>query len=695
MTAHLGYLPVETAVEVGIDTSFLHIHLQANATTLNSVQIHSHRELPQTYTQTQSVANIGAEELDKMRGLTLGESLKSIPGVSAIQNGVSVSKPVIHGLHSNRILILNNGVRQEGQQWGGEHGPELDPFIASQISLIKGAASIRYGADAMGGVILLEPPAWRVKPGIGGEVNFAAASNGGALTVSGMLEGNMDKKLKGLSWRVQGTLKKAGNTRTARYYLKNTGMEEGDVSAALAYRREKGGIELYYSQYNAKIGIFKGSHVGNLNDLLLAFNSPEPIETAGLAYPINRPYQAITHHLLKMTSYLQLKKAGKLELIYAYQNDRRREFQSDVVYSTNPAIKYKPQVDFVLGTHSVDVLFSHSPRKGFEGTAGISGLAQTNTYQGLLPLIPDYTNLGIGVFAFERWATKKITLEAGIRYDYRQMRVYNQHQANLHYQNLSGSLGILYRPAIHWSLSAHYGSGWRPPTANELYISGIHQSAASYELGDSTLKREQAHTFNLTARYDGRRLQVELGGYANLINNYIYANPAMQVVTLVSGTYPLFRYTQADVLFTGADIDIDYNFWKGFHWIHKTGLIWSYNRSTKDYLVLTPTHRMENTLRYTWKKAGPLHELYIGITNIAVPRQNRVPDNSDYVAPPAGYVLFHADMGFSVPFGIRKLSIHASVYNFTNRAYRDYLNRFRYFADEAGINAVLRIKFSF
>ena len=695
MTAHLGYGIVETELNIGSDTAFLHVHLMPNASTLNSIAIHSHRDKPQTYAQTQTVAGIDADELEKLRGLSLGESLKSIPGISAIQNGANISKPVIHGLHSNRILILNNGVRQEGQQWGGEHGPELDPFIASRITVIKGAASIRYGADAMGGVILLEPPTWRIKPGIGGEVNLIGASNGGGLTASGLVEGTLDKKANGLSWRVQGTLKKSGNIRTANYYLKNTGMEEGDLSAAIAYRRETYGVEAYYSQYNAKIGIFTGSHVGNLNDLLMAFNSPQPIATAGLAYPIGRPYQVVNHHLLKVSGYKNLKKAGKLEVVYSYQNDRRREFQADVVYSTNPAIKYKPQVDFSLGTHTVEVLFSHLPRNGFSGMVGASGMWQNNDYRGLLPLIPDYRNLGAGVFAFERWSQEHITIEAGVRYDYRQMRVLDKHNADLRYQNVSGSIGIQYRPAVHWSLSAHYGSAWRPPAASELYISGIHQSAASYELGDSTLRREQAHTFNVAARYDGPRVQVEVGGYANLINNYIYAKPAMQVVTLVSGTYPLFRYTQANVLFTGADIDVDYNIWKGFHWLNKTSLIWSYNRSTRDYLVLTPTHRMENTLRYTWKKAGPLKELYVGITNIAVARQTRVPANSDYVNPPAGYILFNADFGFAVPLGPRKLAVNATVYNFTNRAYRDYLNRFRYFADEAGVNFVLRLKFSF
>ena len=96
-------------------------------------------------------------ELASTRGLTLGESLQKITGVTVLQTGNNIYKPVIQGLHSSRVLILNNGIRQEGQQWGSEHAPEIDPYIANRLTVIKGAASVRYGGDAIGGVILVEP----------------------------------------------------------------------------------------------------------------------------------------------------------------------------------------------------------------------------------------------------------------------------------------------------------------------------------------------------------------------------------------------------------------------------------------------------------------------------------------------------------------------------------------------------------
>ncbi len=154
---------------------------------LQEVVVTEHRSEAQQLLQTQS--SISGAVLDQTRGQSLGESLKTITGLYSIQTGPTISKPVIHGLYSNRIIILNNGIRQEDQQWGTEHAPQVDQFLASRLTVIKGAASIRYGSDAIGGVILVEPKAMPTQPGIQGEVNLVGATNGRMGVASGMLEG--------------------------------------------------------------------------------------------------------------------------------------------------------------------------------------------------------------------------------------------------------------------------------------------------------------------------------------------------------------------------------------------------------------------------------------------------------------------------------------------------------------------------
>jgi iron complex outermembrane receptor protein len=198
--------------------------------------------------------------------LSLGESLQRITGVSVLQTGNNIYKPVIQGLHSSRVLILNNGIRQEGQQWGSEHAPEIDPYVANRLTVIKGASSVRYGGDAIGGVVLVEPRLLQYNPELNGELNLAAFSNNRQGVLSAMFEGGLDKS--GLNaWRLQGTVKRGGNAKTPAYWLQNSGVEEFNMSAAAGWKKKEKGLELFYSLFNTRLGIFTGSHIGNLTDL--------------------------------------------------------------------------------------------------------------------------------------------------------------------------------------------------------------------------------------------------------------------------------------------------------------------------------------------------------------------------------------------------------------------------------------------
>ena len=247
--------------------------------------------------KTQTVNEIKLKELDGTRGQSLGESLKLISGVTTLNTGSTISKPMIHGMQGYRVLILNNGIRQEGQQWGNEHAPEIDPFIAQKLSVIKGANAVRYGSDAMAGVILVEPNDLPDTAAVTGELNLVGMSNGQTGVASGILQGYFDK-IKGFTWRVQGTYKKGGTIKTPTYYLKNTGLEELNFSYALGYHRKNWGVEGYYSQFNTKIGVFSGAHIGNLTDLKNAFNAQKPQDSlATFTYDIDRPYQDISHEL--------------------------------------------------------------------------------------------------------------------------------------------------------------------------------------------------------------------------------------------------------------------------------------------------------------------------------------------------------------------------------------------------------------
>jgi iron complex outermembrane receptor protein len=259
------------------------------------------------------------------QGGSLGKALERVNGVYSLNTGPGISKPVIRGMHSNRVLILNNELRQEGQQWGNEHAPEIDPYLAQDIEVVKGAQSIRYGSDVIGGIILVNPKSMKKVDRLQADLNLSAFSNGRSGAASLSVEGLL-KPLPGLSWRVQGTLRRAGNSRSPDYFLKNTGVRELNYSAALGYRRKTWDAEVFFSSFHTGLGILAASHIGNLTDLYTAFARERPLDSAGFSYTIGFPRQDVLHRLLKGKLTRPLVSLGTMQLLYGYHQNLRIVF---------------------------------------------------------------------------------------------------------------------------------------------------------------------------------------------------------------------------------------------------------------------------------------------------------------------------------------------------------------------------------
>jgi iron complex outermembrane receptor protein len=646
---------------------------------------------------------LSEKELIQSRGESLGESLKSITGVTTINTGSSISKPVIHGLHSDRVLILNNGIRQEGQQWGNEHAPEIDPYIANKLSVIKGADGIRYGANAIAGVVLVEPRALRDSAGMNGELNLAGATNGRLGVSSATLDGNVGK-LNGLSWRLQGTLKRAGNVTTPNYYLKNTGIKEYNFSWALGYNKEKYGIETFYSQFNTDIGIFSAAHIGNLTDLQRAIDADEPLESANFTYEINRPYQHIEHELFKVKAYWLTGDYGKLNFIYARQYNLRQEYDKDLPRNDSLAALNLPELQFEITTHLGELTWKQNRKRAFNSQIGIATINQANTFEGR-EFIPAFIKYGTGIFLIEKWRSDdfKLELETGLRYDYIYQKVYkwnsNEKMYNSYdytYNNLSGSIGAIYKPNNKLTTRVNFGMAWRPPNVSELFSDGLHHGAAAVEYGDTSLVAEKAYNTIIAVDYVNKGFLLQVEAYYNHINDFIYLKPTIPATLTIRGAFPTFNYTQVDAALTGIDLKISYDFTNHFTWIGKTSFLNAYNLTANEWLVGMPANRFENALEYKLGKFKNLRDIYIetGIQNVL--QQQNVPANSDYSPPPKAYNLLSFGLGFGIPISKKQnLIVDFKINNLLNTAYRDYLNRFRYYADEMGRNFALKLKLTF
>lgn len=697
--SYMGYTPAQVHVDVIGDVEVT-ITLSEDKRQLHEVIVNGSK-LQDIHTLSQ--VQLKGQAMFRARGKSLGDALKELPGLNATQTGPTLSKPIIHGMHSNRVLIVNNGVRQEGQQWGAEHAPELDPFTAGRISVLKGAASVRYGSDAVAGVILLEPDKLPEEPGVNGDVYAVAGSNGRMGALSATLQGAQKGLLKGLSWRVQGTAKGAGNFSNAKYMMNNTGTRELNGLATVGYQWRNWNLSALYSHYEVMNGIYTGSHVGNISDLLAAFKRDGPVGDPRFTYDIVRSYQQVYHDLAKATLVGKFKNEGRLEVNAARQYDLRNEYDVSLPYTNNKAELQKPQVSFQLITHTADVTYLQPNKNGFSGSVGISGITQGNVFRGIRYLIPNFRNYGAGAFAIERYSKGKFTLETGLRYDYRWLRVYQLNANTLKtynttrtFNNITATGGVAYHPTAAWNISLNTGTAWRAPAVNELYVHGVHFSDARYQNGDSLLDAERAWNTGISTTYQGHRLRVDAEVYYNLIDNYIYDMPTMQPVTLVSGTYPAFQYTQDKVRISGLDVDIHYNITT--HWAYegKLTLVRGYNISRNDYLIYMPADRIQNGIGYSMHSLGKLKEPHVAAEVVAVMKQVRVPHNSDYVAPPEGYGLLNLHAGFDMAVGKDKaMSVDVSVNNVSNVAYREYLDHFRYYTYQLGRNVQLRVKYSF
>ncbi|MEA5458390.1 TonB-dependent receptor [Arcicella sp. LKC2W] len=654
-------------------------------------------------TITQTRTTLDGQALEQTRGQSLGESLKAITGVTSLQTGSSISKPIIHGMHSNRVLILNNGIRQEGQQWGSEHAPEIDPFVAKKLTVVKGAAGVRYGSDAIAGVIMVEPDPLPDSAHIHGEINAVGLSNGRVGVFSGIIEGGLPK-IQGLAWRLQGTYKRGGDIKTADYYMLNTGVQERNFSVAIGYKKQHFGTELFFSYFDTQLGIFTGSHIGNLTDLQNAIQNTKPNEIytpAESSYDINRPNQDLAHNLFKIKSFAITENLGKWTLTLSRQYDWRLEYDAPRGNRTLNTLNFK------LTTYTGELLLDHKPIfKNISGSIGLSGLYQENlssAYELRKPLIntvliPNYQVVSGGVFLIERYLRQKWEFETGLRYDFRNAQAFGLSPSGVYFDNsfnfgnFSATLGANYTVNDALSFKFNVANAWRSPNMNELFSDGVHHGAAAYEKGNINLKPEVAHNFSLTSNFEKEKIAIELTAYLNYINDFIYLRPRIengipQTVLTVRGAFPAFDYTQVDARFAGLDLSVNYLITNRLSINEKYSIVRAKDILNDVFMVNIPADRLESTVKYSFKK----YDSFVSIGNQLVAQQARVEDKSDFASPPPAYSIWRIDAGMK----IQKISLGLSVSNAFNLAYREYLNRFRYFTNEMGRNVTLRLKYVF
>lgn len=726
---HVQYMGFDEAtVSVQVPQSgLIKVRLSESSTLLETIVVESQKS---NIGETQTAAKISGEALFENRGKTLGETLRKLPGVTSLQTGPTIFKPVINGLHSNRILILNNGIRQEGQQWGVDHSPEIDPFIASELTVIKDAGAIKYGPDALGGVVLVTPAELPSESKLGGEFNLVGMTNGRAGTASGLLEGGLKNAW---GWRVHGTAKRAGDFHAADYNLSNTGMQEFNYSATLGYHKKDMGMEVYYSHFFTRLGILRGSSLGSEEDLKQALEQEPPQYTQPFTYKITTPNQEARHDLVKVNGHYHLSEQRSIRLQYGLQINRRKEF--DVRRGNLNEI---PSINLQLFTHTLDVEYEYSHRDKFYGSVGANGMFQDNqNIPGTLriPFVPNFTQQSGGIFIINRWHLQKVALETGLRFDQRHYDVAGRDYKNelfhsaLDFGNFSGTTGVRLPMNKSWKFNSTLGLAWRPPHVAELYSFGRHQSVGAIEYGllldkenNSIIPASQGNAlpekslkWNNSFTFKKNKFEAEVTAFADLIFNYINLRPG-GITTAFTGPTPYFRYTQNDALFAGVDFFGTCDLSTKFSINGKASWLRAKDIENNDYFLFIPSNRFELEATYRAPRTKGFPGVYVSLNARYVAEQKHGPrvipidaflDNStsnpvgtdlrnfDFLPAPPGYFLAGMQMGVSKAFKDSKLDFRVEVTNLFNQAYREYTNRMRYFADDLGRNLTLGLKYSF
>lgn len=645
-----------------------------------------------------SVTVLTEADLEKTRGQTLGESLKDIAGVALLNTGPSIAKPVIRGLHSQRVIVVNAGVQQEGQQWGAEHAPEIDPFSPSSIQVLRGPAGVEFGAGAIGGVIRLEPRPLPTKTAIDGDLNLNLFSNNMQGSGSLLLEGGLGK---GLSARLQGSLRKAGDSRTPTYVLGNTGFEESNGTLTFGWQGEHSGAELLLSHFGTTLGIFRGSHVETAADLLRAIERGRPAVDYPFSYQIAAPRQEITHNTVSFNAQYVAPSVGKYQLQYGFQQNHRQEFDAHnrryAGDTTGQLAARHASLDMTLTTYTLGIKLHHNGIGSLYGTVGAEGMRQGNVLDGQIFLIPQYRMYSGGIYLLENVQFGDLLLNGGLRYDYRWTKIYELpakriSDTTLSYGSVTAAVGGTWSFAKDWSLNGNIGSSWRPPGVNELYSNDVHHGAAQFEIGSLKIESEQAYNIDLTLKHASEQARGEVSIYATTFDGFIYLRPDTVPTVTIRGAYPTFRYAQADALLMGIDGTIEYHLIDPLHVGATLSVVRGDNKTTNEPLLGMPGDRLRLMAHLDLPELGDwLVSPYIEPSAQIVRYQTRYPSGVDYAPPPPGYTLFNLDAGTRMNLFSYPITIAFSVQNIFNISYRDYLSRYRYFSDDPGRNVVLRV----
>ncbi len=625
------------------------------------------------------------------------DALSHLPGVSQLSTGPAISKPFIRGLGYNRVVLINDGIRQEGQQWGDEHGTEIDEMSVVRAEVLKGPASLMYGSDALAGVVNLITNIPVAEGTLKGNILTNYQTNNGLTGTNASIAGNKN----GINWNLYGTYKSAGDYQN-KYDGKvlNSRFNEKNFGGYIGINKSWGYSHLIFSRFDQRLGLVEGDRDDATGKFILFAGSPiERIATdADLdSRKLFVPQQRVQHNKLVLDNNFAIKKS-RLKLNLGYQNNQRQEFG-------NPEDPSEKELFFDLNTINYSLQWQLPEMKEWHTTIGVNGMSQNNKNKGAEVLIPEYNLFDVGVFVYAQRFFKKGTLSGGFRYDNRSVDADGFSEGGdikfvpftRSFSNVSGSVGISYEPMETVTIKANVARGFRAPTLAELASNGAHEGTNRYEYGTQDLKSETSLQLDGGIDLNYEHFSVSLSAFYNRMNDFIFyrklesAFGGDSLVNVDGEDITTFQFNQNNAKLSGLEFSFD---------IHPHPLDWLHfqnsfsfvrgrfdnkidgSKDGSDNLPLIPAPRWNSELRADFKKAGKaFRNLYARLELSRTFEQANHFTGFDTETATAGYTLLNAGFGSEVMSKKKTLfSIYLGVTNITDAAYQNHLSRLKYAA---------------
>ena len=700
----LGYNTVTQTVDTGSGQP-LEFKLTVAATEIGQVVVTGVSQATQLRRSPVPTAVVDRTRLNQTAGSNLVDAIAHTPGVSQITTGAAISKPVVRGLGFNRVITLNNGARQEGQQWGDEHGIEIDEFSVDRAEIIKGPGSLLYGSDAMAGVINFVAPDPIAEGRIKGTATANYQTNNNLQAYSFENAGN----LNGLNWLARGTRKVAGNYQNrydGRVY--NSGFNEWDANGYVGLNKSWGYSHLTFSTFNQRLGLTKGARdtitgrfLKDVPDATGSDTEAVPVTDADLrGYGLAVPQQQVNHLRIGTdNSFVVGENGGRLGLQVSYQQNLRREFGNALA----PA---ETSLYFQLRTVDYALRYFLPEHNGWNLTLGTSGLHQQNRNLGVEFLIPAYRVNEAGVFGVAKKTLGALDLSGGLRYDVRRIaadkllldgdeRPTTDPAADLKFpgfrstfRNYSGSLGAAYNLSDKLTVKANLSRGFRAPNIAELGSNGQHEGTIRYEIGNDNLAAETSLQLDAGVSYVTDHVRFGVDAFTNSISNYIFTRRLLAAGgadSLRDGTLA-YKYDQGQARLYGGEVSLDFHP-HPLDWLHFENSFSMVRarqlnaRADERYLPFIPADRLQSELRANFRRAGKrITNPYARVQLERTFAQDRFYSAFGTETATPGYTLINAGVGTDVASatGRTLFSLYLTANNLFDVGYQSHLSRLKY-----------------